>query len=59
MGQSVSCAFGGYDHKFNHGENTKKTLSTVRKTRIGKPTLAILNQQSTTALETNLKIQST
>jgi len=26
MGQSVACLNGGYDHKFNHGENTKLNL---------------------------------
>ena len=26
MGQSVACLNGGYDYKFNHGENTKLNL---------------------------------
>ena len=26
MGQSINCSSGGYDHKFNHGENTKHNL---------------------------------
>ena len=26
MGQSVNCALGGYDHRFDQGENTKKNL---------------------------------
>jgi hypothetical protein len=26
MGQSVACLNGGYDYKFNHGENTKLNI---------------------------------